>query len=43
MVQATEGAERLILKYYKYLVELKNFVKDEYGLEILRKYCINFL
>ena len=31
-----EGAERLILKYYKYLVELKNFVKDEYGLEILQ-------
>lgn len=30
-----EGAERLILKYYKYFVMLKNFAKDEYGLDIL--------
>lgn len=30
-----EGAERLILKYYKYFVMLKNFAKDEYNLDIL--------
>lgn len=30
-----EGAERLILKYYKFFVMLKNFVKDEYGIDIL--------
>lgn len=30
-----EGAERLILKYYKYFVALKKFVKDEYNIEIL--------
>lgn len=30
-----EGAERLILKYYKYFVMLKNFVKDEYDINIL--------
>lgn len=30
-----EGAERLILKYYKYFVMLKNFEKDEYGIDIL--------
>lgn len=30
-----EGAERLILKYYKYFVMLKNFAKDEYGIDIL--------
>lgn len=31
-----EGAERLILKYYKYFVMLKNFAKDEYGIDILQ-------
>lgn len=30
-----EGAERLILKYYKYFLTLKNFVKKEYDLDIL--------
>lgn len=30
-----EGAERLILKYYKYFVKLKNFVKSEYNIDIL--------
>ncbi len=30
-----EGAERLILKYYKYFIILKNFVKDEYDINIL--------
>lgn len=39
-----EGAERLILKYYKYFVMLKNFVKTEYGINILEnidKFPIN--
>ena len=39
-----EGAERLILKYYKYFVMLKNFVKAEYGINILEnidKFPIN--
>lgn len=39
-----EGAERLILKYYKYLVMLKNFVKKEYDIDILQnisKFPIN--
>lgn len=31
-----EGAERLILKYYKYFVMLKNFAKDEYDIYILK-------
>lgn len=31
-----EGAERLILKYYKYFVMIKNFAKDEYGIDILQ-------
>jgi len=30
-----EGAERLILKYYKYFVKLKNFAKEEYDIDIL--------
>lgn len=30
-----EGAERLILKYYKYLLELRNFAKEQYNLVIL--------
>lgn len=31
-----EGAERLILKYCKYFVMLKNFAKDEYAIDILQ-------
>ena len=30
-----EGAERLMLKYYPYFVLLRNFVKQQYGLNIL--------
>ena len=30
-----EGAERLMLKYYQYFMMIREFVKDEYGLEIL--------
>ena len=39
-----EDAERLILKYYKYFVMLKNFAKDEYNIDILEnidKFPIN--
>ena len=32
----TDNKYLFLIKYYKYLVELKNFVKDEYGLEILQ-------
>lgn len=30
-----EGAERLILKYYRYYLELRNFMRKEYQMEIL--------
>ena len=30
-----EGAERLMLKYYQYFMMIREFVKDEYGMEIL--------
>ena len=30
-----EGAERLILKYYRYYLLLRNFMEKEYGFEIL--------
>lgn len=39
-----DGAERLALKYYEYYVMLREFVKNEYGLEILyniEKFPIN--
>lgn len=39
-----EGAERLMLKYYPYFVILKNFMMEEFGLNILHnldKYPIN--
>ena len=39
-----EGAERLILKYYRYYIMLQNFVKKEYQLNILHnlsKFPIN--
>ena len=39
-----EGAERLMIKYYPYFVMIKNFVKQEYNLDILRnleKFPIN--
>lgn len=31
-----EGAERLILKYYEYLLLTKNFLKERYQLDVLR-------
>jgi len=31
-----DSAERLMLKYYQYLLQLKNFLKENYNLEILR-------
>lgn len=30
-----EGAERLVLKYYRYYLQLRNFMKTEYQMEIL--------
>lgn len=39
-----EGAERLVLKYYRYYLMLRNFVKKEYQLDILHnlsKFPIN--
>lgn len=30
-----EGAERLVLKYYRYYLMLRNFMQKEYGLEVL--------
>ena len=34
-VESDDGAERLMLKYYKYLVKLKITMKSKYGIEIL--------
>ncbi len=31
-----DSAERLMLKYYQYLLQLKNFLKENYSLEILK-------
>jgi len=31
-----DSAERLMLKYYKYLLQLKNFLKDNYELEVFK-------
>lgn len=31
-----DSAERLMLKYYKYLLQLKNFLKEEYNLEVIK-------
>ena len=31
-----EGSERLMLKYFEYLIKIKNFLDTEYGLEILQ-------
>ena len=31
----SEGAERLVLKYYRYYLQLRNFMKKEYQMEIL--------
>lgn len=39
-----EGAERLMLKYYQYFVMIKNFVKQEYNMDLLHnleKFPIN--
>ncbi len=39
-----DSAERLMLKYYRYLLQLKNFLKENYGLEVLKnikKFPIN--
>ena len=30
-----EGAERLVLKYYRYYMMLRNFMKKEYHMDIL--------
>lgn len=30
-----DGAERLLLKYYKYLLQIKNFLKERYDMEVL--------
>lgn len=30
-----EGAERLMLKYYEYFLQIKNFLKDKYNIEVL--------
>ena len=32
----SEGAERLVLKYYRYYLQLRNFMRKEYQMEILR-------
>jgi helicase, putative len=29
------NSERLMLKYYEYLLYIKNFLKDEYNIEVL--------
>lgn len=34
-IQEPEISERLMLKYYEYLLKLKMFMKEEYGMEIL--------
>lgn len=31
-----DSAERLMLKYYQYLLQLKNFLKEKYNVEVLR-------
>ena len=31
----SEGAERLVLKYYRYYLQLRNFMRKEYQMEIL--------
>lgn len=31
-----DAAERLMLKYYQYLLQLKNFLKEQYNLEVLK-------
>ena len=31
-----DSSERLMLKYYEYLLKLKNFLKEEYSLEVLK-------
>ena len=40
-----EGAERLVLKYYKFYMILRNFVKQEYQMDILHNslYHVNIL
>lgn len=30
-----DGAERLVLKYYEYLLQIKSFMKDKYNIELL--------
>lgn len=32
----SEGAERLVLKYYRYYLQLRNFMQKEYRMEILK-------
>ncbi len=34
-----EGAERLLLKYYEYLLQIKDFMQRRYGMEILHNIC----